>query len=45
LAELAMTDDELRRRQRGKNVALACGLIGLVVLFYLVTLIKIGGFG
>jgi len=38
-----MTEDELRRRQRGKNVALALGLLGLVVLFYLVTLVKMGG--
>jgi hypothetical protein len=42
---MLMTDEELRRRQRGKNVALACGLVGLVVLFYLVTVVKIGGFG
>ena len=40
-----MNEEELRRRQRGKNIALACGLIGLVVVFYLVTLIKIGGLG
>jgi hypothetical protein len=40
-----MTQDELRRRQRVKNVALACGLVGLVVLFYLITLIKLGGNG
>ena len=38
-----MTEDELRRRQRGKNVALALGLVALVVLFYLVTLVKMGG--
>lgn len=38
------TGEDLRRRQRVKNVALACGLLGLVVLFYLVTLVKIGGF-
>ncbi len=38
------TGEELRRRQRVKNLALACGLLGLVVLFYLVTLVKIGGF-
>jgi hypothetical protein len=38
------TGEQLRRRQRVKNVALACGLLGLVVLFYLVTLVKIGGF-
>ena len=40
---MAMTEEELRRRQRGKNVALACGLLALVVLFYLITLVKIGG--
>jgi hypothetical protein len=40
---MVMTEDELRRRQRGKNVALALGLLGLVVLFYLVTLVKMGG--
>jgi hypothetical protein len=40
---MVMTEDELRRRQRGKNVALALGLIGLVVPFYLVTLVKMGG--
>jgi hypothetical protein len=40
---MARSEDELRRRQRAKNVALACGLIGLVVLFYVVTLVKLGG--
>ena len=38
-----MTEEELRRRQRAKNVALACGLFLLVVLFYLITLVKLGG--
>ena len=42
-AEMVMTEDELRRRQRGKNVALAWRSCGLVVLFYLVTLVKMGG--
>ena len=41
--KMAMSEDELRRRQRTKNVALAVGLVGLVVLFYLLTLVKIGG--
>jgi hypothetical protein len=40
---MAMIEEELRRRQRGKNVALALGLVALVVLFYLVTLVKMGG--
>ena len=46
MAEVAaMSEDGSRRRQRVKNVALACGLLALVVLFYLVTLVKIGGGG
>lgn len=34
---------EQHRRQRGKNFALFAVLLGLVVLFYLVTLVKFGG--
>ena len=37
-----MTDAEQRRRTRQKNIALAVVLLGLVVLFYLVTLVKLG---
>ena len=40
---MAMSENELRRRQRTKNVALAVGLLSLVVLFYLLTLVKMGG--
>jgi hypothetical protein len=40
---MAMSEEELRRRQRTKNVALALGLVSLVVLFYLLTLVKMGG--
>ena len=38
-----MTGDQLRRRQRTKNIALALALVALVALFYLVTLVKLGG--
>lgn len=38
-----MNREELRRRQRVKNMALALGLFALVVLFYLITLVKLGG--
>ncbi len=31
------------RRQRGKNIALLAVLGGLVVLFYLVTIVRMGG--
>lgn len=34
---------EMHRRQRGKNIALAAVLFGLVVLFYVVAIVKIGG--
>jgi len=45
---LSMTDDgirpteEQRRRQRARSVAIAIVLAGLVVLFYLVTIVKLG---
>lgn len=34
---------EQRRRQRRKNIALAIGLMLLVVLFYVITMIKLSG--
>ena len=44
-ADAMLDGDDFRRRQRWKNVALAGGLFGLVVLFYLITLVKLGGAG
>ena len=35
--------DEEQRRRRSKNIALALILLGLVVLFYIITMVKIGG--
>ena len=35
--------DQLKRAQRGRNLALALVLLFLVVLFYLITLAKNGG--
>jgi archaellum biogenesis protein FlaJ (TadC family) len=44
-----MTDDdgfrpteEQRRRQRGRSIAIAIALAVLVVLFYVVTIVKLG---
>lgn len=34
---------EMHRRQRGKNIALALVLFGLVVLFYIVAIVKMSG--
>ncbi len=36
---------EMHRRQRSKNLALLAALLGLAVLFYLITLVKMGGSG
>ena len=38
-------DPEYRRRLRRRNLALAGVLLGLVGLFYVITVIKVGGAG
>ena len=39
---IEMTPEEQRRR-RQKNIMLALGLLALVVLFYIITMIKLSG--
>lgn len=34
---------EQKRRRRARNIAIAGLLVGLVVLFYLVTIVRLGG--
>jgi hypothetical protein len=41
-AMVELTPDQRRRRRR-KNIALALGLVLLVVLFYVITMIKLSG--
>jgi hypothetical protein len=36
---------EVHRRQRSKNLAMLAVLSGLVVLFYIVAIVRIGGVG
>jgi hypothetical protein len=36
---------ELEKRRRTKNIAVALVLVGLVALFYLITLVKLTGSG
>jgi hypothetical protein len=36
-------EKDLKRRQRAKNLAVAFALLALVMLFYLITLVKLGG--
>ena len=42
MREPRMTGEQLRRRQRAKNIAMALALVALVALFYLITLVKLG---
>jgi len=39
-----MTMRDIRRRQRARNWALLAALLGLVALFYLMTLARMGAF-
>ncbi len=41
--ELVKLNEAQKKSRRGRNIALAVVLFCLVVLFYVVTLIKIGG--
>ncbi|WP_417769698.1 hypothetical protein [Stappia sp.] len=34
--------EEQRRRQRGRSIAIGLALAGLVLLFYVITLVKMG---
>ncbi len=35
-------EEEFIRRRKGRNVALGLALAGMVVLFYLITIVRIG---
>lgn len=43
MIETVKLNEAQKKSRRGRNVALGLVLGGLVVLFYIVTLIKIGG--
>ncbi len=38
-----VADDAPHRARRGRNLAIALGLVGFVVLVYLVTVFRLGG--
>lgn len=44
MIETVKLNDAQKKSRRNRNVALGIVLAGLVVLFYLMTLAKIGGF-
>jgi len=39
----AMQNDDRKRQRRSRNIALAALLFALVLLFYLITLVRLGG--
>lgn len=41
--ETIVLNDKQKKSRRGRNVALAVTLAGLVVLFYIITLVKFAG--
>ncbi len=43
MATVMKQHSEQHRRKRGKNIALLVVLLGLVGLFYLVTIVRMGG--
>lgn len=42
MAEIEMSDAERARRQRLRSIAIALALAGLVALFYIATLVRLG---
>ncbi len=38
-----MPIENTHKRRRGRNIALALVLVGLIVLLYLITLVRMGG--
>ena len=42
--ETIKLSDSQKRSRRGRNIALGLLLAALVILFYVITIIKIGGF-
>lgn len=45
MIETVKVTEAQRKSRRGRNIALGLVLAGLVVLFYIMTLIKISGMG
>jgi len=45
MIETVKVTDKQKKSRRNRNIALGLVLAGLVVLFYIITLVKIGGLG
>ncbi len=42
LSDAMRLTDEEKKRRRTRSIAIACALVGIVVLFYLVTIVRLG---
>ena len=42
LSDAMQLSDEEKKRRRTRSIAIACALAGIVVLFYLVTIVRLG---
>jgi len=42
-SEQLSTGENFRRRQKGKNIALGLALGGLCILFYVISIVRMGG--
>ncbi|HEV7434495.1 hypothetical protein [Rhizobium halophilum] len=45
MIETIKVTDKQKKSRRNRNIALGLVLAGLVLLFYIITLVKIGGLG
>ena len=43
MIDVRLTAAEFLRKRRNKNIAIALGIVALYVLFYLITVVRLGG--
>lgn len=43
MIDIRITAAEFLRRRRNKNIAIAVGIVALYVLFYVITVVRLGG--
>jgi hypothetical protein len=43
VSEAMMTDDEARRKLRAKNLAVGLTVAGVMLLFFIITIVRFGG--
>jgi hypothetical protein len=43
MAEIKLTEDQIKKRQKARNIAIAVCLVVCIILFYFITIFKMGG--